>query len=430
MTTTQTPKQTRPTAPKPSGTVTAVRASLTGLAVIMVIAGAFWLAFNIGTGQQVLAALGMLFAGLTLMVISQRSFLYDWIDEGKQDRATGKAAQQDALPKVPKPRRRRDRAARQQYQIPHSKPDLALGVEFRYIVLFGRYLAENAPDAFEVMAEYWDTIDWASETTDSDYREAVDFLWDLARQRPDWDEKITQKQMLDGKVSPANPFAFVAEAESYHPMIAAMAVLMLVRGDNRVTREDFDVVIEPWTERRFPYRLADMVFSADATGQYKAEEAPPARRPVAPPVVDPRTNTFRPDGDLATALAAEQARSVTPPAQTPPETTPPAAEPVTSEVARKHAEPERDDVPEPETEQVLLAAELVITSQFGSTQMIMRKMRIGFSLGCKIMHLLQVYGVVSRPPADNGPRDVMVPVDELAETIDFIREQEAERTGS
>lgn len=430
--TTQTPKRAKAKTPRQPAddqippAMKRWRPALTILSVLMVVVGAFYIALNLGLGRQLYAGTILLGIGLGFAVASQLRSTYAWAD--RDSSPIVEHADQAPPAKTPKQRtRRRDRTAAP--AIPSVKPAPALGVEFRYIVTYGRWLAVEHANVFTEMATFWDTIDWESDESDCDFRDVVEFLYDIAREMPGWDETATQDQMLAGTVARDNGFAFLAEAEAYHPLIGAVAALMLTLKDDRVTGDDFDVVMEPWRNLGFPYRLNDVVFSLDQANEYQAKEVEP-RRPApagpgsAPAVVNVASPAAQPIGDFDAAVAAHAAVAAPPP----PAPAPP-AQPVPAETATadKHIEADRDDVPDPDSDLLVLAAELMITSNLGSTAMLQRKLRIGFSLAAKVMHRLYHHGIVGPIPADGGHREVMVKPEELEETLDFIREQEAER---
>lgn len=433
----------------------AVRTFLTFAGLAAAMAGLFLLAMALNADRSPFWPSALIAAGLAVSVAVQQPRPYMWVDDrvrNRQWRRAGKReARRDAKQQAraakqagrPAPRQR----TRRRNQVPMIEPAAELGIDFRYIVLNVREMyANNQLAQLDNLNAWWDNIDWSDRLPGHEYhpyRLAVDAVYDLVAEHDGYDDDFDPRQlkdaMFEGEVDDTNPFVFLCEMNAYSPAAGAVAALMLVY--DQVSEATASTVLAPWISEgvALPYRHRDQVWEPGRDGTYHARPVPPARRTPAPaaagrglpewmadhvrpdgtPVEPVASVTTRPVRDmeevLTDAAAAREARQL--PAGQAPAVEPPAVEVTAS------SDGQADDVPDPTLDDVRDAARLCITTGFGSTPMVQRRMGVSRGLATKIMHRLHALGVLGEWLPEGKARVVHATPDELDEVLAFIAEE-------
>jgi len=94
-------------------------------------------------------------------------------------------------------------------------------------------------------------------------------------------------------------------------------------------------------------------------------------------------------------------------------------QPIVPEVSTGAAAAEQQDLTTQARDLVVQAADLVVSTQFGSTSMIVRKLKVSLNEAELLMGLLQMHGIVG-PAAGSEARDVLVSPGELPSVLALL----------
>lgn len=422
-----------------------LRTLLTFIAGATMFAGVGWTAVALGKDDSYYPPLGVVFTGVVLFVVAVRPTLYLALAGRRARRQAfiNDPAAQAALPVQNRRSRGKQSATQQGPDLP--EPDESLPIDFRYIVGGSRRMKDELRTS---LARTYDTL----MAEDADYRGAVMLVRSIAQEWPfpeDEADRVYREPGEDGFEDPRNPGLFLTELDAITGAASAVAALLLVRGDRDATEAVWNIVMAPWLDAQIPFLYGGVKYKAGPDG--KIAKVVPKPRPApagaAPAVAYAPVQRGRERVDLG--LTDAQA-AVTPPPVAMPAVPP--ADPGDSSWVADHLPTAKQEhkVPAPAAAQpsatgspspiaaaspvgspytvadLAMAADLVVTSQFGSVSMVQRKMRVGFAMAAAMMDRLAVHGIV-RPAAQGAAWEVLEPVKAAADIVRWIEENEVTR---
>lgn len=387
------------------------RALWTAASLIGSFGGAGWSAFALGTGDdgELYAAMFLIVFGLLSAYVANRPGWYTgqavapaWM---RRTRTVTIDAEARPAPR-PRPRPRPEKAPTQNRTAPVApRPAPDLGENFTYIVLLVRRLVEKGrTDELAMMERFYGAM-WDADVGEDvvhPYRDAVELVRNIATE---YGTFVPRDHANFNGGDLRNPEVFLAELDQVSEAAAAVAALMLVRDDVDVDEEVFGTVMVPWKQARLPYRSDNIRYTwSTSEGTYCPVEIPNAAPPI-PKLVGP-------DELIAQRRAAQPA--------------PPAPAPAPAPAARVTVDLDDETGYQFSVNQLVHATELFVTSQFGSTSMIGRKLRLGFATCGRIVDRLVELGILGKQETDSG-RAVLVHPDQLAEAKRYVVEMEIDR---
>lgn len=355
--------------PVPAGPLHWLRILLTAVAIAAIFAGIAGVAVVLGHGggAALLLPAGGAVLGVVMFATVTQPGMYLWLDAKRQARRA-----------APNAGWRRPAPGPRQPERALLRPAAELPDDFTYIVVGAQKLR---PDLLTRLEQVYDERMYGK---DRSFFAAVQLVRTIAQEHPNYSEEAD----LDDA---ANPFVHLSYLDDLCEYTAAVAALMLVKGDPDIDEDVFNLVMGPWTELCIPYLFDGDKYIPQPDGQVRRVRRPVAGEAAGPPLATLEAYQDSPPPAVAPAVAAP-ADVVDQPLDTPPAQVTPAPSPARRDPdAIAAASPPKW----PYTiGQLADAAELVIVSQFGSVSMVQRKVRVGFGTATAMMDRLAEHGIV------------------------------------